>query len=126
MDNSTRQALMMQHSALTLSLPLQRQMMSFQKWFLRVCWMSCDPLLQFTLFMHWSNVFETNTSGQQNCSERLFLRAIFTNGTYALVGKGLKPQGLPCSHSTNNTEMTSSCEHLPTPRGQRSTVKFSQ
>ena len=42
---------------------------------------SCTP--------NWSNVFETNTSGQQNFSERLFLEAVFTNGTNALTGKGL-------------------------------------
>ena len=37
----------------------------------------------------WSNVFETNTSGQQNFCERLYLKVIFTNGTNALAGKGL-------------------------------------
>ena len=41
---------------------------------------SCTP--------KWSNVFETSTSGQQNFSERLFLEAIFANGTNALAGKG--------------------------------------
>ena len=30
-----------------------------------------------------------NTAGQQNFSERLFLEAIFTNGTNALAGKEL-------------------------------------
>ena len=43
---------------------------------------SCTP--------NWSNVFETNASGQQNFSERLVLEANFTNGTNALAGKGLK------------------------------------
>ena len=42
---------------------------------------SCSP--------KWSNVFKTNTAGQQNFSERLFLEAVFTNDTNALAGKGL-------------------------------------
>ena len=33
-----------------------------------------------------------NTSGQQNFSERLSLEVIFTNGTSALAGKGLKEE----------------------------------
>ena len=41
--------------------------------------LSCTP--------KWSKGFETNTAGQQILSERLFLGAIFTNGT----GKGLNP-----------------------------------
>ena len=45
---------------------------------------SCTP--------NWSNIFEMNTSGQQNFSERLSLEVIFTNGTSALAGKGLKEE----------------------------------
>ena len=44
--------------------------------------LSCTP--------KWSNVFETNTAGQQSFCERLFLGATFTNGTNASAGKGLK------------------------------------
>ena len=45
----------------------------------------------FSCSLNRSNVFETNTSGQQKLlSERLFLEAIFTNGTNALAGKGLR------------------------------------
>ena len=36
-----------------------------------------------------SNVFKTNTAGQQNFSERLFLEAIFTDATNAFAEKGL-------------------------------------
>ena len=42
---------------------------------------SCTP--------KWSEVFETNAAGQRSFSERLFLGAIFTNGTNAFAGKGL-------------------------------------
>ena len=44
--------------------------------------LSCTP--------KWSKVFKTNTSGQQIFSERPFLGEIFTSGTNALAGKGLK------------------------------------
>ena len=46
--------------------------------------LSCTP--------KWSKRFETNTAGQQIFSEieRPFLGAIFTNGTIALAGKGLR------------------------------------
>ena len=42
---------------------------------------SCTP--------NWSQVFKTNTSGQQNFCESLFLEEMFMNGTNALAGKGL-------------------------------------
>ena len=44
---------------------------------------SCTP--------NWSKVFETNTSGQQNFCESVFLEGIFMYGTKALAGKGLSP-----------------------------------
>ena len=82
---------------LTKLLPLWRQMMSFAKWFLHVCITSCELLLQFPLFTtpNCSKVFETNTAGQKNVSERLLLDKIFTNSTNVLAGKGLKLSAEP-------------------------------
>ena len=48
----------------------------------------------FSCTQNWSQVFETNTAGQQSIPERLFLKAIFTNGSNALAGKGLTWLGL--------------------------------
>ena len=44
----------------------------------------------FSCAPNWSKVFKTNTAGLQDVSERLFLNEIFTNGTNALAGKGLR------------------------------------
>ena len=36
-----------------------------------------------------SKLFETNSAGKQNFFEKLFFKAVFTNGTNSLAGKGL-------------------------------------
>ena len=61
--------------------------------------LSCTP--------KWSKGFETNIDGQQIFSERLFLGAIFTNGTNALAGKGLTQYTLfkPISAFDEQTNM---------------------
>ena len=68
---------------------------------------SCTP--------KWSEVFETHTAGQQSFSERLFLEAIFTNGTNALAGKGLKTCStlLPCIQRDRKMQPSQCPNHTP-------------
>ena len=60
--------------------------MTSAKWFLYV-W---PPASIPTFHAHQTGINFSNSAGKQNFSERLFFKAVFTNSTNSLAGKGLK------------------------------------